>query len=88
MARRKSKACIGLSHTFMRARSMAAGRYSARASGNTGSIFGNWNRCPARRESPNGPFVYWMMDDRPWKEIERINRQDAQTAAAARAANR
>jgi hypothetical protein len=27
-----------------------------------------------------------MMDERPWKEIERLNRKEAQMAAAARTA--
>ncbi|EST04644.1 F-box domain protein [Kalmanozyma brasiliensis GHG001] len=54
--------------------------------GTRAPIFGIWTDALHEEESPNGPFVYWMMDDRPWKEIERINRQDAHAAAAARAA--
>lgn len=55
--------------------------------GTRAPIFGIWTDALHEEESPNGPFVYWMMDERPWKEIERINRQEAHDAAAARAAN-
>lgn len=54
--------------------------------GTRAPIFGIWTDALHEEESPNGPFVYWMMDERPWKEIERMNRQDAHDAAAARAA--
>ncbi|KAJ1023221.1 hypothetical protein NDA16_003374 [Ustilago loliicola] len=54
--------------------------------GTRAPIFGIWTDALHEEESPNGPFVYWRMDERPWKEIERINRQDAHDAAAARAA--
>nr|CDI54793.1 conserved hypothetical protein [Melanopsichium pennsylvanicum 4] len=54
--------------------------------GTKAPIFGIWTDALHEAESPNGPFVYWMMDDRPWKEIEKINRQEARENAAARAA--
>lgn len=54
--------------------------------GTRAPMFGVWSDAAHEAESPNGPFVYWMMDERPWKEIERLNRKDAQAAAAARTA--
>lgn len=54
--------------------------------GTRAPIFGIWSDATHDSESPNGPFVYWMMDERPWKEIDRINRQEAHDAAGARAA--
>ncbi|CDR99701.1 hypothetical protein [Sporisorium scitamineum] len=55
--------------------------------GTRAPIFGIWTDALHEEESPNGPFVYWMMDERPWREIERLNREEAHAAAAARAAN-
>ncbi|SJX64324.1 uncharacterized protein SRS1_14972 [Sporisorium reilianum f. sp. reilianum] len=55
--------------------------------GTRAPIFGIWTDALHEEESPNGPFVYWMMDERPWREIERLNRDEAHAAAAARAAN-
>lgn len=54
--------------------------------GTRAPMFGVWSDAAHEAESPNGPFVYWMMDERPWKEIERLNRKEAQMAAAARTA--
>lgn len=54
--------------------------------GTRAPIFGIWTDAVHEEESPNGPFVYWMMDERPWQEIERLNRQEAHENAAARAA--
>lgn len=56
--------------------------------GTRAPIFGIWTDALHEEESPNGPFVYWMMDERPWKEIERLNREEAVAMAAARAATR
>ncbi|TKY89714.1 hypothetical protein EX895_001499 [Sporisorium graminicola] len=55
--------------------------------GTRAPIFGIWSDALHEEESPNGPFVYWMMDERPWRDIERLNREEAHAIAAARAAN-
>ncbi|SPO29369.1 uncharacterized protein UTRI_10207 [Ustilago trichophora] len=54
--------------------------------GTRAPIFGIWTDALHEQESPNGPFVYWMMDERPWKEIEQLNRQEAHNIVTARAA--
>lgn len=40
--------------------------------GTRAPIYGIWTDCTHEHNSPNGPWVYWRMDDRPWKEIDAL----------------